>query len=164
MKCVATSIHITVRCTATYAIPTGALLGILGKGTIIAVKALSPAAKTIIKVPLTMAGKYATRMSKLNPMLTTAEARLMNTTSEAWLRGVMAGKGVDRAFRYHMGKNLIYRAYSKLGLVKLGATNRGADMVGQGFLRQYWWDVTTKASWGRHVSKYGSGGTGLFYK
>jgi len=41
--------------------------------------------------------------------------------------------------------------------------NRGADMIGKGFLKRTWWDVTTPGAWGKHVTKYGPGGVPLLY-
>lgn len=76
---------------------------------------------------------------------------------------MMRGKGIDRAFRSSAENNFILRTSSNMGILSINPTTRGADMVGRGVLRNTWWDVTTPASWGSHVQKYGSGGVGLFY-
>jgi len=75
----------------------------------------------------------------------------------------MKGKGIDRAFREFGADNLIFKFFERINLIEISPMNKGADVVGKGLLKNLWWDVTTPGSWGAHVTKYGPGGTGLFY-
>jgi hypothetical protein len=76
---------------------------------------------------------------------------------------MMEGKGIDRAFRFFGNKNIILSGANKLGVIEFNSLTRGADMIGTGFLRGTWWDVTTQGAWGAHVAKYGTGGIPLLY-
>ncbi len=118
------------------------------------------------RTTVTLASRYALSRSvaNFNSFMTAGELRAFTYTGSAGVRAMMRGKGIDAAFRYYAGNNFILRGASHFGLIRLGARNLGADMVGTGSLSGYWWDVTTIGRWNSHVAKYGSGGTGLIYK
>lgn len=119
------------------------------------------ATTAIARGTITLAARYTVKQAVRNPSLTIREARAMANIPR--VASMMRGKGVDRAFREFANRNIILRTSQKIGLISLSPMNRGADMVGKGLLKGYWWDVTTRGAWGSHVSKYGPGGIGLFY-
>lgn len=121
------------------------------------VKAL---ATVVAKGTVTLAAKYVVRQAVASPSLTRNEILALGNPR---VTALMKGKGIDRAFREFAEKNFILNPAQKIGLIKFSPMNKGADMVGKGLLKGTWWDVTTIGSWDAHVTKYGSGGIGLFY-
>ncbi len=121
---------------------------------------IKAAATALAKGTVTLAAKHVTKQAAANPSMTVREAAAM---ADPRIAAMMRGRGVDRAFREFANKNIILSPAQKLGLIKLNPMNRGADMVGKGLLKGFWWDVTTQRAWNAHVMKYGKYGTGLFY-
>ena len=136
---------------------TGAAYTALAISDVFLVKA---AATALAKGTITLAAKYVVRQAVKNPVLTIREAAAMANPRVA---AMMAGKGIDRAFRGIAARNLILNPAEKMGLIKINSMTKGADMIGTGLLNGTWWDVTTRAAWGAHEAKYGVGGIGLFY-
>lgn len=134
---------------------------VLAVSDVFLVKALATAA---VKGSITLAGKYAMRQAVRNPVLTVREAAAAQRLPR--LAPLMEGKGIDRAFRETAAKNWVLNPAKKFGLIQISPMNRGADIVGKGVLSGTWWDVTTKAAWGAHVTRYKDLGTGigLFYR
>ncbi len=116
---------------------------------------------TAVRGSITLAAKHSVKKAVANPRYVGRESiALYNPKVSAMMRG----KGVDRAFRDMASRNWILNPSQRLGLIKLNPMNRGADMIGKGFLKNTWWDVTTKGAWPAHELKYGVGGIPLLYK
>ncbi len=116
-----------------------------------------------LKGILTLAMKNSLKKALANPQYVGRESYALLNSIRPGVKAMMQGKGIDRAFRYYASKNLIFQTGERLGVVKMGLSNRGADVLGKGMLERYWWDVTTSGSWLNHTLKYSGEGVPLLY-
>ncbi|QKJ29000.1 RHS repeat protein [Mucilaginibacter mali] len=114
-----------------------------------------------LKGAVSLAGRYVLSKAISNPIYKGGEEWAMNNIPR--IEALMRGKGIDRAFREIGSDNLILKLFKNINLIEFSPMNKGADIVGKGLLKDSWWDITTPGSWAPHVTKYGPGGTGLFY-
>ncbi|TJY66714.1 hypothetical protein FAZ19_07285 [Sphingobacterium alkalisoli] len=117
-----------------------------------------------LKGILTLAMKNSMKKALANPQYVGRESYVLLNSISPGIKALMQGKGIDRAFRFYASKNLIFRTGERLGVVKMGLSNRGADVLGSGLLERYWWDVTTSGSWLNHTLKYSGEGVPLLYR
>lgn len=105
---------------------------------------------------VTIAGRYATSQAakSFTSFMTTNELRAYTYSSRVGVQALMRGKGVDAAFRYYAGRNLILSTAQRMRLITIGPRNFGPDVIGRGLFKNTWWDVTTKGAWNSHVVKY----------
>lgn len=116
-----------------------------------------------VKGSITLAAKYSLKQAIKNPVFVGKELYAFENATTNGVKALMQGKAIDRSFRIITKENYIFKAATKLDLLKVNPLNRGADVVGTKLLKGLWWDVTTVGDWQLHVNKYGSGGNGLFY-
>jgi RHS repeat-associated protein len=115
---------------------------------------------------ITAAGMRVLKKAVANPALSKAMKDAMARHAGSNLEKALLGKGIDFATRKLADKNLILRAADKLGLIKMGATNKGPDIIGRGFMEGRYWDFTTPKAWQAHINKYAAEfgqGTPLLY-
>ena len=116
---------------------------------------------------ITAAGMRVLKKSVANPQFRGRMLDAITRNEGSNIAKAIHGKAIDFATRNPANHNLILRVAEKWGLIKMGATNKGPDIIGKGFMEGRYWDFTTPKAWQTHIDKYMvefGQGTGLIYK